>query len=116
MSDQVTIFLSTAVAMVLITYTLVILANTTRYVLGNIRKGVLMQLLGLFMVALGFLWGAIHLLLGWSDGRYVTQLFLFIGIVFMFFATRHLFSMEKPTEGLPSRVLPHVNPGPHAST
>ena len=113
MSDQTTIFLSTVVAMVLIMYTLAILANTTRYVLGSIRKGVLMQLLGLFMVALGFLWGAFHLMLGWSNGRSVTQIFLFIGIIFMFFATRHLFRLEKPNEGLSVHVLPHINPGPN---
>lgn len=113
MSDQTTIFFSTVVAIVLMIYTLAILANTTRYVLGSIRKGILMQLLGLFMVMIGFLWGAFHLLFGWSNGRFVTQIFLFIGIICMFFATKHLFRLEKPNEGLSVHVLPHVNPGPH---
>lgn len=113
MTEQTTIFLSTVVAIILMVYTLAVLANTSRYVLGSIRKGMLLQLFGLLMVAFGFLWGAFHILLEWSNGRVVTQLLLFTGIMLMFFATRHLFRMEKPEGELPSRIIPHVVPETH---
>lgn len=95
MSEETTIFLTTAIAIVLSVYTLVILANASRYLLGKVRYGLLLQLFGLFMVAIAFLWGSIGLLLNITRGLWGQQVFLFLGILFMFFAARRLFGMEK---------------------
>jgi hypothetical protein len=111
MNVQTTIILTTGVALILIIYTLVILINASRYILGKVRGGILMQLFGLLMVALGFLWGALSIMLQWQQNLFWQQIFLFVGILFMFFAARRLFSTHKTEENsVPASTLPSALP------
>ena len=115
MNQQTTIFLTTAIAIILIAYTLIILTKASLQMLGKVRGGILLQLFGLFMVALAFLWGTIGLLLQWSLGLVIQQIFLFIGIVLMFFAARRLFAIQQPETKLASGVMPHPMPRGNSS-
>lgn len=96
--ETISVFFNLA-GLALTLYAIFLVARTSRYLRGSIRKGFVALLWGFVVIALSFVWSTLIYYVDISVIFNIQQILLAIGMVFILVAARRLFAMQ-PADSL----------------